>query len=170
MFEKRLKKTWKRLLICVLSASVLLSGCTLTERLESEDQTNPVQNMTAIDEDIIGLGYYVSESTRTYIPQLLDQGVTAILFSHDIRAISAITECNDREIRIPEDLSIIGFDDLPIAESLTPSLTTIRQNRSDLGKSAASLLDNLLTGVAVSKILLRAEFIERDSTGRCKEL
>ena len=64
MFEKRLKKSWKRLLIFVLSVSVLLSGCTLTERLESEDQTNPVQNMTAIDEDIIGLGYYAAEKVN----------------------------------------------------------------------------------------------------------
>ena len=53
-----------------------------------------------INENYIGLGYYVSESTRTYIPKLLDQGVTAILFSHDIRAISALTECHDRGVGV----------------------------------------------------------------------
>ena len=67
-----------------------------------------------VNEDYIGLGYYVSESTRTYIPKLMDLGVTAILFSHDVRAVSAITECMDRSIQIPQDLSIIGFDDLPM--------------------------------------------------------
>ncbi|HBA47300.1 MAG TPA: LacI family transcriptional regulator, partial [Lachnospiraceae bacterium] len=87
-----------------------------------------------INENYIGLGYYVNDSTRKYIPKLLDEGVTAILFSHDVRAISAITECKDRGIRIPEDVSIVGFDDLPMTAYTLPSLTTIRQNRIGIGK------------------------------------
>ena len=82
-----------------------------------------------INENFIGLGYYVAESARTYIPKLLEHGVTAIIFSHDVRAISAIAECRDRNIRIPEDLSIIGFDDLPMSASVEPALSTIRQDR-----------------------------------------
>ena len=88
-----------------------------------------------INENYIGLGYYVNDSTRKYIPKLLDEGVTAILFSHDIRAISAITECKDRGIRVPEDISIVGFDDLPMTAYTLPSLTTIRQNRTGDRKS-----------------------------------
>jgi LacI family transcriptional regulator len=119
-----------------------------------------------INEDYIGIGYYVGESTRTFVPRLVNQGCTAILFSHDVRAISAITECDDRDIRIPEDLSIIGFDDLPMTEFTQPPLTTIRQDRYDLGKSAALMLDGLIRGVALSKMLLRAKFIPRESTKR----
>lgn len=118
-----------------------------------------------INENYIGLGYYVAESTRTYIPKLIEQGVTAILFSHDIRAISAITECDDREIRIPEDLSIIGFDDLPMTAYTTPPLTTIRQDRLALGKCGFYALSCLLNKVAIGSILLRATLIVRDSTG-----
>lgn len=118
-----------------------------------------------INENYIGLGYYVAESTRTYIPKLLGQGVTAILFSHDIRAISAITECDDRDIRIPEDLSIIGFDDLPMTAYTLPPLTTIRQDRLALGKCGFYALSCLLNEVAIGSILLRATLIVRDSTG-----
>ena len=118
-----------------------------------------------VNENYIGLGYYVSDSTRTFIPKLIEQGVTAILFSHDVRAISAITECNDREIRIPEDLSIIGFDDLPISSYCVPPLTTIQQNRIALGKCGYYAITSLLNNVPIGSILLRTPLIVRDSTG-----
>ena len=56
------------------------------------------------------------------------------------------------------------FDDLPLASALTPPLTTIRQDRTALGKSAFLLLDGLIHNVSVSKMLLRAKFIKRAST------
>lgn len=118
-----------------------------------------------VNEDYIGLGYYVAESTRKYIPMLTDRGVTAILFSHDVRAISAITECRDRGLRIPNDISIIGFDDLPMTAYTTPPLTTIRQDRIALGKCGFYALSCLLNKVTIGSILLRAPLIVRDSTG-----
>lgn len=118
-----------------------------------------------VNEDYIGLGYYVSESTRTYIPKLLEKGVTAILFSHDVRAISALTECADRDLRVPEDLSIIGFDDLPMTAYTEPPLTTIRQDRISLGKCGYYALNCLLNNVPIGSILLRAPLIVRGSTG-----
>lgn len=120
------------------------------------------------DDNLIEYGYYVPDCAKYHVPNFLANGATAIMCASDLIATGVIAELNRRGLRVPEDISVIGFDDLPIASRLTPALTTIRQNRSDLGKSAASLLDNLLTDVAVSKVLLRAEFIERDSTGNCK--
>ncbi|MBD5526928.1 MAG: LacI family transcriptional regulator [Lachnospiraceae bacterium] len=118
-----------------------------------------------INEDYIGLGYFVAESTRTYIPKLLDNGVTAILFSHDVRAFSAMTECSDRGIQIPRDLSIIGFDDLPMTAYTTPPLTTIRQDRIGLGRCGYFATGCLLNSLPIGSILLRAPLIVRDSTG-----
>lgn len=118
-----------------------------------------------INDNYIGTGYFVAESTRKYIPKLVEQGVTAILFSHDIRAISAITECKDRNIRIPQDLSIIGFDDLPMTEYTVPSLTTIRQDRISLGKCGYYALNCLLNKVPIGSIQLRATLVVRESTG-----
>ncbi len=122
-----------------------------------------------INENYIGLGYYVAESTRKYIPKLTGEGVTAILFSHDVRAISAMTECKDRGLRIPEDISIIGFDDLPMTAYTVPPLTTIRQDRIALGKCGFYALSCLLNQVTIGSILLRAPLIVRNSTGpvRC---
>ena len=118
-----------------------------------------------INEDYIGLGYFVSESTRKYIPKLLNQGVTAILFSHDVRAISAITECIDRNIQIPQDLSIIGFDDLPMTEHTFPPLTTIHQDRVSIGKCGYYAMSCLMNNVPIGSIQLRAPLIVRGSTG-----
>lgn len=122
-----------------------------------------------INEDYIGLEYFVSESTRKYIPKLLNNGVTAILFSHDVRAISALTQCNDLEIRVPQDLSLIGFDDLPMTAYTIPPLTTIRQDRLALGKCGYYAVSSLLNEVAIGSILLRAQLIVRDSTGPVPE-
>ena len=122
-----------------------------------------------VNDDYIGIGYYVAESTRKYIPKLVSKGVTAILFSHDTRAISAITECKDRGIRIPQDLSIIGFDDLPMTEYTVPSLTTIRQDRISLGKCGYYAMTCLLNKVPIGSIMLRATLIERHSTGPVPE-
>ena len=118
-----------------------------------------------INEDYIGIGYYVAESTRKYIPLLVNKGVTAILFSHDIRAIAAITECTDRGISIPRDLSIVGFDDLPMTEYTQPALTTIRQDRLSLGKCGYYAMTCLLNNVPIGTIQLRATLVERSSTG-----
>lgn len=122
-----------------------------------------------INDNYIGIGYFVAESTRKHIPKLIANGVTAILFSHDARAISAITECKDRGIRIPQDLSIIGFDDLPMTEYTVPSLTTIRQDRISLGKCGYYAITCLINKVPIGSINLRATLVERHSTGPAPE-
>ncbi len=119
----------------------------------------------AIDDAYIGLGYFVSDSTREHVQRMYNLGVTAIICSHDIRAISAITECMDRGIRIPEDLSIIGFDDLPMTDYTEPPLTTIRQDRLALGKTGYYAMSCLLNDVPISSVMLRAPLVVRSSTG-----
>lgn len=116
-------------------------------------------------EDCIGFEYYNAESARKHLPRLMKNGVTAILFSHDIRAVSAMTECANLGIRIPEDLSIIGFDDLPLTAHTAPPLTTIRQDRFALGRCGYYAVTSLLDSIPIGSILLRAPLIERSTTG-----
>lgn len=118
-----------------------------------------------VDEELIGMGYYVAESTRKYLPRLIEKGATAILCSDDSRAVAAYTECRDRRLSIPRDVSIVGFDDLPIAAYMNPPLTTIRQDRPALGKCGYYALSCLLNGVDIGSIHLRAPLIVRGSTG-----
>lgn len=118
-----------------------------------------------VDEELIGLGYYLAESTRKFLPKFIEKGATAILCSDDARAMAAYTECMDRSLRIPQDMSIVGFDDLPIAAYMNPPLTTIRQDRLALGKCGYFTLSCLLNDVAIESIHLRAPLIVRGSTG-----
>ena len=118
-----------------------------------------------VDEELIGMGYYVAESTRKYLPKLIEKGATAILCSDDSRAVAAYTECYDRRLNIPKDVSIAGFDDQPIAAYMTPPLTTVRQDRIALGKCGYYALSCLLNGVAIDSIHLRAPLVVRGSTG-----
>ncbi|MBD5154166.1 MAG: LacI family transcriptional regulator [Oscillibacter sp.] len=118
-----------------------------------------------VDEDLIGLEYYVAESARKYLPRFIENGATAILCADDARAIAVYTECRDRCLRIPADVSIVGFDDLPMAAYMNPPLTTIRQDRTALGKCGYYTLSCLINDVAIDTIQLRAPLIVRGSTG-----
>ena len=64
---------------------------------------------------------------------------------------------------MPEDLSILGFDDIPLCRYTRPPLSTIRQNRPDLGKSAFYALSSQLNKVQLSSLLLHAELVKRAS-------
>ena len=119
----------------------------------------------AVDEELIGMSYYLTESARKYLPKLIKKGATAILCCDDARAVAAYTECNDRSLRIPGDVSIVGFDDLPIAAYMNPPLTTVRQDRLALGKCGYFTLSCLLNNVAIESIRLRAPLMVRGSTG-----
>ena len=117
-----------------------------------------------VNESLIAYGYYVTDCAKTYVKGFLDNGATAIICASDSIASGVINELNRLGKKVPKDVSVIGFDDLPLAEKLTPKLTTIRQDRLNLGKSAAIMLDGLIRNVSMSKLLLRAKLIVRDST------
>lgn len=116
------------------------------------------------DDNLVDFGYYVPDCAKWHVPKFLEHGATAIICASDLIASGVIAEVNKRGLRVPEDISVIGYDDLPIASQLIPPLSTIRQDRIDLGKSAFLLLDGLTHDVTISKMLLRAKFIEREST------
>ena len=68
-------------------------------------------------------------------------------------------------VGIPQDISIIGFDDLPMTAYTTPALTTVRQDRIGLGKCGYYAVSCLLNDLAIGSIQLRASLIVRESTG-----
>ena len=115
------------------------------------------------DESVMGYDYHVNACLSQHLPRLLENGCTAIICSHDILAHSAMFYCNELGLRVPEDISIMGYDDIPLCRYTTPPLTTIRQNRPALGKSAYYALSCLLDGVPLSTHLLHPELIVRAS-------
>lgn len=68
----------------------------------------------------------------------------SVIFMNDLMAIGAMEHCREVGLRVPEDVSVVGFDDLPVSALLTPRLTTVRQPAHDMGSRAASALFDLL--------------------------
>lgn len=122
-----------------------------------------------INPDLMARGYYVSDSAKYHVPGFLAAGATAIVCGSDLIAKGVIDECKERGFRIPEDISVVGFDDIPLASTFEPPLTSIRQDRNDLGKCGYVILNSLIHHIAISKTLLRPQLVERESTGRVKE-
>lgn len=106
---------------------------------------------------------------NVHLPRLLEQGCSAIVCSHDTLAEAVMGRCRSLGMRIPGDVSILGFDDLPLCETTDPPLTTIRQNRTELGKSAYCALSSQMEGVPLSTFLLHTELVKRQSCGRVQE-
>ncbi|HLT60105.1 MAG TPA: LacI family DNA-binding transcriptional regulator [Microlunatus sp.] len=70
----------------------------------------------------------------------LEQPPTAIFAVNDVMALGVIQQCHSRGIRVPQDLSVVGFDDIAMASHSAPPLTTVAQPRSELGRAAATLM------------------------------
>ena len=119
-----------------------------------------------VREDLMAHGYYVSDSAKYHVPGFLAAGATAIMCGNDLIAKGVIDECTQRGFRVPEDISVVGFDDLSIAATFDPPLTTIRQERNEIGKCAYVILNSLIHHISISKTLLRPKLIERESTAR----
>jgi LacI family transcriptional regulator len=106
---------------------------------------------------------------REATARLLDSGVefTALFAANDLMAAGAIRELGTRGIAVPHDVSVIGFDDAPLAEMISPALTTMRQGLQDMAHSAVSLLLSRVTsgdgGQPVRKVL-PTSLVIRDST------
>ena len=114
-----------------------------------------------MDDSLSGNADFINECLSLHLPRILKAGCTAIVCSHDLLAHSAIIHCNELGLRVPDDVSILGFDDIPLCRYTLPALSTIRQDRTNIGKSAFYAMLNQLNHVYVSSLLLHPELIER---------
>ncbi|PMQ02447.1 MAG: LacI family transcriptional regulator [Dictyoglomus sp. NZ13-RE01] len=91
--------------------------------------------------------------------------ITAIFVTADIMAISIMKGLQEMGIRIPEDISIIGFDDLEISKLSTPKLTTVHQDIEKKGIISAEMLVNYLEGKEIKEknVVLPVHLVERES-------
>ncbi len=97
----------------------------------------------------------------------LIKGYTAVFAVSDIYAIELIHDLQEQGIRIPEDISVMGFDDSFLCGKLTPALTTIRQDPAERARRAVAILQMLKKGICEeTTITLPVSLVERDSVGR----
>lgn len=104
------------------------------------------------------------------VNQLLSsrQSFTAVFASNDQTAFGARLAFFQRNIRVPEDVSLVGFDDLPAAQYTIPPLTTVHQPVYELGHMAAQSLLSLIEGHKATVSLPPFKLVVRDSTARLR--
>jgi LacI family transcriptional regulator len=93
---------------------------------------------------------------------------TAVFAVNDLMALGLLRASREQGLRVPQDLALVGFDDIPAARLVTPALTTVRQFQERLGQRCTELLlerlDGRWTDVASRRIDMPYEFVVRDST------
>ncbi len=100
----------------------------------------------------------------------LDEPPTAILCFSDVMAYWVVRAAEDRGLTVPGDLSVVGFDDNPLARRMRPALTTVRQDVAAKGRAAAAALTEAIETVQAGgtpearHVLLPTELVVRDST------
>jgi LacI family transcriptional regulator len=92
---------------------------------------------------------------------------TAVFAFNDLLAIGVIRAARSRGLRVPEDVSVVGFDDLEFCTIVTPALTTVRQPLAEMGRTAVSMLVRLLEHKRFETlhVQLGTRLVVRDSTG-----
>jgi DNA-binding LacI/PurR family transcriptional regulator len=109
------------------------------------------------------------EDARANGLALLDDEPTAVFCDDDVIAAGLYLAARDRGLRIPEDLSVIGFDDMDFARVLSPPLTTVALDAELLGSTAFELLEQRLAGKRTRRrVVLPADLLLRGSTARCR--
>ena len=115
-----------------------------------------------------------STSPQISYPQVHDllertREFTAVLCFNDVSAMGTIRALHDAGLRVPEDVSVLGFDDIQSASFHVPSLTTIRQPLQSMGCTAASALLRQLAGEVLPALLsIEPELVVRESTARVR--
>ncbi len=101
---------------------------------------------------------------RASLDSLLATDVTAVFCYNDLTAIGLLIACREQGISIPQQLSVIGFDNIEPGFYVSPPLTTIRQTRLNMGQLAMVMTLDLLNGEEVQDQVLSCELVVREST------
>ncbi|MDY7104637.1 MAG: LacI family DNA-binding transcriptional regulator [Actinomycetota bacterium] len=120
----------------------------------------------ALADELVSFGEYGVESARRQAAQLLDldHPPTAVIAHSDTQAVGVLKAARERGLRVPDDLAVIGFDDLDIAEHM--GITTIAQPLVESGRVAARLLLDQLAepSTPAKEIFLPLELVVRETT------
>lgn len=141
------------------------------QRLNGYIQAMEELGLTINPQHVVQGSYdYTIESGSRAMEELLkaDERPTAVFAAGDNLAVGAMMAMKRHGLRVPEDISLVGFDDIEMAKFLTPALTTVRQNTYVLGSKAADMLIySIEGGEDVQKGVIPVELVVRES---CRSL
>ena len=120
------------------------------------------------DSDLVATGDFMQqggfEAAKTLLG--LADPPTAIFAANDISAVGALAAIREAHLGVPKDISLVGFDDVSVADHVYPKLTTVRQPVPQMARAAVNTLLAMISGLEApaSKIVLPAELVIREST------
>lgn len=119
-----------------------------------------------LDDALIGQGAFDAQSGHLAMADILSRTrPEAVFAASDVVALGAISAIRDAGLGVPEDISVIGFDDIPLAAYFDPPLTTVRLPANELGLAAGGALLDLISGRDVPlRTLLATRIVVRSST------
>jgi LacI family transcriptional regulator, galactose operon repressor len=122
------------------------------------------------DNRLVGDGRFTEDGGYEATRELLESqaGFTAVFAGNDLSAIGVVNAIARSGRSVPDDISVVGFDDLRLAAYMSPPLTTIRQPATEIARLATEILMDLTHGKEVSQMrhLLEPSLVVRDSTAR----
>ncbi len=125
------------------------------------------------DKDLVRIGGYRADSARTAARELLDRTdrPTAIFAANDTSGIETIAAARELGLSVPEDLSVVGFDNVPESALSEPPLTTVDQSVERMGFEAVRMVLDLIDDPArdVEQVTLPTRLVERGSCRRLAE-
>lgn len=123
-----------------------------------------------VEEDLIAEGDFSENSGMVGMQRLLSLSPSAVFVASDMMAIGAIKALRQVGRQVPQDVALVGFDDIPVASAIDPALTTVRQPIERIGSMAVEVLLSVLEGsseeeASVHRIILPTELVVRASCG-----
>jgi LacI family repressor for deo operon, udp, cdd, tsx, nupC, and nupG len=115
----------------------------------------------------VEVSFFTVEGGRAAALRLLDAGVTAVVCGNDLMALGAVRAAQSRGLAVPEQVSVVGYDDSPLMSFTSPALTTVRQPARAMGEAAVRALLDEMRGVPLPNgdLLFHPELVVRGSTG-----
>lgn len=130
-------------------------------------------NMEYTKNNVFEVGEFEIQARNQDLEKFLIENsrITGFVCSSDYLAIGLIKAAGKVGLKIPEDLSVVGLDDVPLSSHITPALSTVHVDLIGIGKRASAILINLLKGKQIRKkeIVFEMDFISRDTTGIVKD-
>ena len=125
------------------------------------------ENGLTLDPELVVTGNFTEASGQAALGALLERGASfsAVFAGNDQMAYGARLVLFERGLRVPEEVSLVGFDDLPVSTYTIPPLTTVRQPAFDMGVAAAKGVLGLLGGQPLTLPRFKGELIVRGSSG-----
>lgn len=107
-----------------------------------------------------------AEAARREVGRMIDEGLDAdaVFAASDVLALAAVSALKSRGRRVPEDVQVVGFDDIPLAAQASPALTTVRQDLEAAGHALVERLLAALDGQVIEPLMLPTTLVARETT------